>query len=153
MVEDMAGNLDQALLIARTEQLRALRAGNLSQMQGSKVVSGYIRRAMRNGTVCAACLALDGTEVESLDPGSFASHPACACYGQPRLKYGKTPSFPSGPEWFDTQPESVQLQILGKGKFELFKAGQLDWGNVAKIHNDPVWGPTIKQGTIEDLTR
>lgn len=151
MQKAMAGNLDRALLIARTEQLRALRAGNLEQMKQSKVVNGYIRRAQRNATVCPACLALDGTQQATADV--FKSHPACCCFAQPVLKFGKTPSFPSGPEWLATQPESVQRSVLGPGKFELFKAGKLDWSQVAQVHNDPVWGPTIRQGTVSALRK
>ncbi len=151
MAEDMAGNLDRALTIARTEQLRALRAGSLEQMKASKVVAGYIRRAQRSANVCAACLALDGQEQATEDV--FASHPSCACFAQPTLKYGKTPSFPSGPEWFETQPESAQRQILGAAKFELYQEGKLDWSQVAKIHNDPVWGPTIRQRMVGEMKR
>jgi hypothetical protein len=150
MAQSMAGNLDRALLIAITEQNRALRAGSLEQMKQSKVVNGYIRRAQRNGAVCAACLALDGTEQATGD--IFKSHPRCHCFAQPKLKYGKTPAFPSGIQWLEKQPESVQKSILGKGKFELFKSGGLDWGQVAKVHNDPTWGPTIRQGTIAEVT-
>jgi hypothetical protein len=146
MAEDMAGNLDRALLIARTEQLRALRTGSLEQMRQSNVVSGYIRRAQRNATVCGACLALDGTEVESADPESFASHPNCQCYAQPKLTFGKTPAFQSGQDWFEEQPENVQEQILGPGKFELYQNGELDWGNLARVVEDPVWGMQIRQG-------
>jgi hypothetical protein len=151
MVEAMSGNLNRALMIARTEQIRALRAGNLEQFGSSKVVSGFIRRAQRSSNVCAACLALDGTEVDSMDQGSFASHPNCRCYAQPKLTYGKTPSFPTGPEWLETQPEKVQRSILGAGKFELYKAGKLDWSKVAKVHDDSTWGPTIKQGTVASV--
>lgn len=151
MAENMAGNLDRALLIARTEQLRALRAGSLDQMQQSNVVSGYIRRAQRNGTVCPACLALDGQEYDVEE--DISSHPNCQCFLAPRLRFGKTPSFPTGQEWLATQPESVQLSILGQSKFDLYKSGNLDWGNVAKIYNDPTWGPTIKQGTLAEVTQ
>jgi len=151
MAENMAGNLDRALLIARTEQLRALRAGNLEQMKESNVVKGYIRRAQRNATVCPACLALDGTMQATAD--IFASHPACQCYAQPVLRFGKTPSFPSGPEWFDDQPEKVQRSILGPGKFQIYKDGNLDWGSVAKVHTDPTWGPMIKQSTLAEILR
>lgn len=151
MQKHMAGNLDRALLIARTEQLRALRAGSLEQMKQSNVVNGYIRRAQRNSQTCAACLALDGTYQKSAEV--FKSHPACRCYAQPVLRYGKTPSFPSGPEWLAKQPESVQRSVLGKGKFELFKDGKLDWGQVAQVHEDPVWGPTILQGKVSEAIR
>ncbi len=151
MAQDMAGNLDRALLIAITEQNRALRAGSLEQMKQSKVVKGYVRRAQRNAQVCAACLALDGQEQDTDE--IFASHPRCHCYAQPLLRFGKTPSFPSGPEWLSKQSDAVQEKVLGPGKFKLFKQGALDWGSVAKVHDDPVWGPTIKQGTVLDLKR
>jgi hypothetical protein len=150
MARSMSGNLTRAVLIARTEQIRALRAANLQQMQGSKVVSGYIRRAQRNGTVCAACLALDGTEQASAE--IFASHPNCQCYAQPVLKFGKTPAFQSGPEWLAEQPESMQRLILGKGRFEAYQSGGLDWGSVARVHEDPVWGPTIRQTKLAQIT-
>jgi SPP1 gp7 family putative phage head morphogenesis protein len=149
MAENMAGNLDRALLIARTEQLRALRAGNQAQFQQSNVVSGYIRRAQRNATVCPACLSLDG-KIYPTDE-LFAQHPADQCYMQPVLRFGKTPSFPTGQEWLATQPESVQRQILGKGKFELYKDGKLDWSKVAVVHDNPIWGPTIRQGTMAEV--
>ena len=151
MQQHMAGNLDRALLIARTEQLRALRAGSLDQMKQSNVVNGYIRRAQRNSQTCAACLALDGTYQKSAEV--FKSHPNCRCYAQPVLRYGKTPTFPSGPEWFDKQTPAVQLQILGKGKYQLYKDGNLTWSEVAQIKHDPVWGPTIRQGTIGEIIR
>lgn len=151
MAENMAGNLDRALLISRTEQLRALRAGTMEQFKGSNVVSGYIRRAQHSAATCAACLSLDGQEYDT--KVDVASHPNCRCYLSPLLKYGKTPSFPTGPEWFDDQPESVQLSILGKGKFELYKAGELDWGSVANVVNDPTWGPTIQQATVAEATQ
>lgn len=149
MQESMAGNLDRALTIARTEQIRALRAGSLEQMQQSQVVSGYIRRAQRSGNVCAACLALDGTELASDEV--FESHPNCMCYPQPVLKYGKTPAFPSGPEWFAEQKEATQREILGPGKFKLFQEGRLDWGRVTSIQEDPVWGPTIRLTAVAEL--
>jgi hypothetical protein len=152
MAEAMAGNLDRALLIARTEQLRALRAGNMDQFAKSNVVKGYMRRSQRNGTVCGACLSLDNGQIYPTDE-MFAQHPNDQCFMQPVLRFGKTPSFPTGPEWLETQPEAVQRQILGKGKYELYKNGQLDWGNVAKIHNDPTWGPTIKQTPLSELTK
>jgi SPP1 gp7 family putative phage head morphogenesis protein len=149
MSENMAGNLDRALLIARTETLRALRAGNLDQMRQSNVVSGYIRRAQRNGTVCPACLALDGQEYDT--EVDVESHPNCQCFLAPKLRFGTTPSFPSGPEWFDTLSEDKQRGILGPGRYDLYASGDLDWGKVATIHQDENWGPTIQQTSLAEL--
>lgn len=149
MAEDMAGNLDRALLIAVTEQNRALRAASLDQMQSSKVIKGYIRRSQRNATVCGACLALDGIPMPSDE--IFANHPRCHCFAQPVLRFGKTPDIETGPEWLARQPEATQLQVLGKGKFELLKQNKLDWTKMADIHNDPIWGPTVRQGLLADV--
>lgn len=151
MADSMGGNLDRAMTIARTEQLRALRTANLQQMQDSQVVSGYIRRAQRSGNVCSACLSLDGQEYDTQEEAEFESHPNCACYPQPKLTVGDTPAFPSGPEWFDTLDEAQQRDMLGAGRFKLYQSGDLDWGKVAIIHDDPTWGATIKQATLADL--
>lgn len=149
MADAMGGNFDRALTIARTEQLRALRTSNLAQMDKSNVVSGYIRRAQRSGNVCPACIALDGTFQDTAE--IFAAHPNDQCYAQPVLKFGKTPQFPSGPEWFDTLPPTQQQKMLGPGRFKLYQDGALDWGKVATVHEDPTWGPTIRQTTLGEL--
>lgn len=151
MADGMAGNLDRALTIARTEQLRALRTSNLAQMDQSNVVDGYIRRAQRSGNVCPACLSLDGQEYETMEEAQFESHPNCSCFASPILKYGGTPAFPSGPEWFDTLPEKQQRSMLGAGRFGLYQDGNLDWGRVATIQNNPVWGKTVQQTPLGDL--
>jgi hypothetical protein len=151
MAQYMAGNLDRALLIARSEQLRALRAGNMAQMDGSNVVKGYLRRSQRNATVCPACLALDDGETIYPTDEMFAQHPNDQCFMQPVLTFGKTPKFQTGPEWLATQPESVQRQILGAGRYDLYQSGDLNWGNVATVVNDPVWGPTVQTTPVGDL--
>jgi hypothetical protein len=153
MADAMAGNLDRALTIARTEQLRALRTANLAQMAASEVVEGYVRRAQLAGNVCPACLALSGTFYRTEAAAAFDAHPNCACYAQPILKFGPTPTFPTGPEWFDTLPESQQRAMLGPGRYALYADGRLDWQRVATVHDDPTWGATIKLTAIEDLSK
>jgi hypothetical protein len=151
MAEDMAGNLDRALLVARTEQLRAERAGNMAQLDQSNVVAGYQRRSQRNGTVCDACLALDNDEIYPTDE-MFAQHPGDQCYMSPVLRFGKTPSFETGAEWFDKQPETLQQKILGPGKFELYQSGNFDWSKAGKVVVDPTWGPQVVSTPLADMT-
>ena len=61
MAKDMAGNLERALRIARTEQLRAYRRASTEQMRQSGVIEGWIWRSALQPTTCLACLAMDGT--------------------------------------------------------------------------------------------
>lgn len=149
MVDYMRGNLDRALLIARTEQLRALRTGSLAQFEKSEVVAGYVRRSQRSANVCVACLALDGTALPSSEV--FAIHPNCQCFPQPVLKFGKSPDFPPAREWFDTLPETQQRSMLGPSRYERYEAGVWDWDEAYKIRDHPVWGPTISVTPLRDL--
>jgi SPP1 gp7 family putative phage head morphogenesis protein len=151
MAQAMAGNLDRALTVARTEQIRALRVANLEQMQTSGVVAGYVRRAQRSSNVCPACIALDGTVYRTLEAASFEAHPNCACVAQPVLTFGRTPTFPTGPQWFATLPERQQRAMLGPGRYTLYEQGQLDWQRVATIDDNPTWGKTIKLTPLAEL--
>jgi hypothetical protein len=75
----------------------------------------------------------------------------CACFMQPKLKYGKTPEFPSGPEWFGTLGKEQLAAMLGPARYKLYQAGGLDWGKVAQIHEDPVWGREVRIATMDEL--
>ena len=61
MRDDLAGGLNKALVIARTEGLRPYREVGRSQYEKSGVVTGQKRLCGHDGRVCAACLADEGT--------------------------------------------------------------------------------------------
>jgi len=150
MADAMAGNLNRATLIARTEQIRAYRTATQMQYQASGVVSGYQRRAALSDRTCAACLALDG-KVYQTDQ-LIDSHPACRCVMIPILSEYDSPTLPTGPDWFNQQNAATQQKILGAAKYKAWKDGRFAFEDVARVKDDKTWGPTIRTASLSELT-
>lgn len=144
----MDNNLQRALTIARTEQMRALRTAEQATIKQSKVCDGFVRRSQRASNVCPSCIALDG-KFYQVDE-QFDSHPNCACYLEPKIT-GYNPDIPSSRDWFDTLPPKQQEDMLGPSLYQAYKTGDLNWDEIPEIIHDPIWGNTIRQHTLKEL--
>ena len=149
MRDGLAGGLQKALTIARTEQMRVYREANRQQMQVSSVVSGYMRISTRDDRVCPACLALDGTTygVDEVMP----EHPNGRCGQVPVVIGVDAPQWEKGPEWFAGRPEATQRKILGNKRYEMWRDGQVDFGQMASIRQDGVWGESTQATPVAEL--
>jgi hypothetical protein len=65
MQDGLAGGLNKALQISRTEMLRAYRTSSQAEYKASGVVERYRRLAARGPRTCAGCLAEDGREYDN----------------------------------------------------------------------------------------
>lgn len=139
----------RALLIARTETMRASRSATLrSYRANSDVVIGWRWMSAKNSRTCPVCLAMDGKEFPlSVD---FASHPACRCAATP-ITDASDPPGESGEEWFARQPEEVQRKILGPSKLALYKDGKLELGDLVVETDHPRWGKGRTEATLASL--
>lgn len=147
MAEGLAAGLDKALVIARTEQLRAYRTASQEQYKESGVVSQYQRHAAASERTCLECIALDG-KIYSTDV-DFETHPQCRCFMTPIID-GVNPPGAKTLTWFENQPEAKQREIMGNSRYELYKAGTpLD--AFVKVTNDPTWGNTISAVPLAEL--
>lgn len=147
MVEAMGGGLDRALLIARTETLRAYRAASVEQYRQSGVVSGFKRLAARD-EACLACLVLDG-EIYELE-SEFDDHPNGRCTVVPIIAGIEEPQWQTGQEWFEAQSEERQREIMGNARFELWQNG-VPLDKFARRVHDDVWGDAPAIVNIRDL--
>lgn len=139
----------RALLIARATTLRAYRESAIEVYRyNSSRVTGWRWLASKSRRTCASCLGLDGTEHPLTEP--FGSHPLCRCTTVPVLASGNVPMSKTGAQWFDEQPESVQRHILGRGKYRLYKNGNIKLADVVDRH-DSAWGPTANVKPIKRL--
>lgn len=58
----------------------------------------------------------------------------------------------SGESWFSRQPESVQREMMGPGKFEAWQKGQFEFSQLSKDYDDPAYGTLKREATLTELT-
>ena len=151
--------LSRALTIARTETNRAFReASRLQYAANPNLIKGYRRSSTKDGLVCMACLALDGTFYETNEP--LDSHPNCRCaivpdtltYEDLGLDVPMPPPVETGQEWFARQDEATQRKMMGQtARFEAWKSGQVSLDDMVQVRSDPRWGKTASVKPLKEL--
>ena len=142
MARALAGGLQRALVVARTEQIRAYRSASLQAYQESGVVIGHKRLTAHDSRVCAACLADEG-HVYGLDEMMW-SHPQCRCTSVPVLRGAEEPQWELGEEWLRRQDPATQNQIFGSwAAADAFRRG-VPLKEFMRVTNEGDWGMTIR---------
>lgn len=146
------GGLYRATNIARTELLDASRqAAHQSRQENSSTVIGWRWHCDPSANTCPACYAQDG-ELHPADEIGPNDHPQGRCVGIPVTKSWRDlgidlnepeESGQSAKEWFAAQPASVQQQIMGQKRWELFNRGEIGWGDMSHVRHNPGWRDSI----------
>lgn len=153
----------RAETIARTEIISAYRDANLERYRHSSAVKGWQWSATLDHRTCAMCIAMDGQVFPLSVP--FATHPSCRCspipvlytfqelgLGYLGLQEPVPPDFGKrGEEWFKSQPLSVQENILGKSKFELYRTNQINLQDLVQEFRHPVYGASRQERSIRSM--
>lgn len=152
------GGLHRAENIAITEMLDAHReSAHRWQQKHASVMRGWIWLAALDSRTCPACLDMHGTEhkIEELGP---IDHPRGRCSRMPITKSWKelgidAPETPAVPitkarDWFERQPRSVRLNIMGPERLRKLETGELSWGKIATIRPNPNWRPSIATASL-----
>lgn len=158
--QELGGNLTRALRISRTEVLRAYRTASLTNYQANAdVVKGWRWLATPDERTCMACIALDGREF-ALDKSFFPGHVNCRCTAEPlTISYQdmglNVKESGQGRElardWFGTLSGAQQQAMMGKGKYEAYKAGKIGLDDFIKeTHNDD-WGDSFGEASLADM--
>ena len=127
------GGITRAQVIARTEMADAHRgAAEASQNANTDVLEGWVWWAQLGPRTCSSCIAQHG-QLHPLDEPGPLDHHQGRCTRLPRTKTWEElgfhgipetrPEIELGPDWFDRQPENVQLAILGPKKLEAWMGG------------------------------
>lgn len=151
MRDDLAGGLNKALVIARTEGLRPYREASRAQYESSGVVTGQKRLCAHDGRVCGACLADEGTLYDLSEV--ISDHPQGRCTPVPVVRGMPETTWTAGEDWFKTQPESVQESILGPGRLQAYNEGLFNFGNLVRRTNDKTWGKGLNPRSLADLLK
>lgn len=150
--------LDRAMNISRTEILRAYRSAAIESYQlNPDVVKGWTWMAQLSTRTCSACWAMHGTEFELDDP--FDSHPRCRCSPVPRTATWSDLGFDdiddrdraltSGPDRFANLTPAEQRQILGPGKYDLYREG-VPFEKFASHSHSKKWGGMYREATLAE---
>lgn len=57
----------------------------------------------------------------------------------------------TGKDWFDRQDEATQRSMMGKDKFDAWKEGKFEFGNLSSTHTDDVYGEMRGETPLKDL--
>jgi SPP1 gp7 family putative phage head morphogenesis protein len=141
----------RGVLIARTEIIRSYRTANTDvYKRNADVIRGWRWTAAKTAATCAMCLALDG-EIFPVDQ-TLSSHPACRCsmVPLPNTDFGG-PQPQSGEKFFQNLSEREQNATLGKGKAEMYRAGQITLKDNIHWVDSPEWGRQPASRRLDNL--
>jgi len=143
--------LTDALRTARTVQLYSYRqAENAQFVANADVLDGVVWSAELDDRVCMSCVALHG---QVFPVGTIANdHHNGRCAMLPLAKGADSPIEQSGADWFASQPESRQRDMMGAGRFEAWKDGAFDFSALTQPYQDDVYGEMRREASLKDLT-
>lgn len=147
--QGLATSFTRMVTIARTEVLRVARQTTLDNYRHSNVVRAYRRVASKSQRTCIACLALDGEIYPLTRP--FEEHVNGRCVSVPVLIRGTPLAYETGREWFARQPEGVQRQMMGPGRWDLWQSGDVTWDDLVRIHENETWGNSPQVTPVREL--
>lgn len=156
------GQMSNVLTVCRTETLRAYRtASDETYAANNDVLDSWIWCSAHQENTCASCWAMDGTRHRLEEP--LMDHVQGRCSKLPVTKPWSSiiPGY-NGPEtrmtgwdsetYFSKLPEESQLKVLGKGKFDLYQAGEIRLSDIPVLNTSEVWGDSYQVGSIQHAT-
>ena len=140
--------LDWAINWTRTLQLNAYReASRRTYLENQNVVKGWWWSSALDNRTCLGCIEMHGTWHPLSEPlndhhrGRCGPIPDVLSYADLGLTVDEEPfAMRRGEDWFNAQPQSVQMQMMGPGKYDAWKNGLFDFSQLVRQYNDPVWG-------------
>jgi SPP1 gp7 family putative phage head morphogenesis protein len=153
--EALATSAYRAQRLARTETLRAYRAGTLELYRQSNVVKRWRWVAALSARTCGACLAMHGQVLE-LDDVVF-DHPNGRCVAVPlteqdlSLLTAGQDTLPDSWLWFWQQSFEVRDRILGPLRHEALRRGYIGYNDIYHVRRTP-FGKTLGIRPLEQVT-
>lgn len=117
----------------------AVSAFNSTLIEGYRIqvsVPGWAWRARLDSKTCGMCWAMHGRWFPLETP--FYSHPRCRCLAIPAMEQSL---IDTGPIWFADLSDEEQLEILGRGRYDLYKSGRVTLADMVMEREHPLWGP------------
>lgn len=149
--DEMGGSLTDALRMTRTVQLYSYReATRANYAANPDVVEGWYWYAELDPDTCASCIAQHGS-LHTIDE-VLNDHHNGRCAMVPAVIGADNPIGSDGETWFNGLSEAEQRRVLGDGKYDAWKAGDVEFGAFSGTHDDPVYGPMRVEASLKELT-
>jgi hypothetical protein len=157
--ESMGKALSWALRTARTTQLYSYReASRANYTANAHIVKGWRWLSAKSKETCLACLSMDGKEFQLDVPlndhqnGRCTMVPITVTYRDLGLDVDEAPQTrETARQWFEKQDEATQQAMMGKQKWEAWKAQKFEFDALAKESPDAVWGKIRVETPLKEL--
>ena len=73
------------------------------------------------------------------------------CAMVPLVKGFDNPVDEMGTDWFEQQPASTQMSMMGKGKYQAWRSGKFQLSQLTTEHTDDVYGPMRIEQSLKKL--
>jgi SPP1 gp7 family putative phage head morphogenesis protein len=147
----LGGSQTRALLIARTETVRAYRNSTQRIYEAnSDVLAGWMWLSARSSRTCAVCWAKYGTIFPVTKP--MPAHVSCRCTMVPLTDKAQAKEMGSGAELFAGMDDEAQEKILGPTRFEAYKAGA-SLSDFVTLERSRRWGDSYVTRPVSQLRR
>lgn len=146
----IANALADAMRLVRTALLYAYREATRLNYQYNGI-EFWQWFATLDERVCMSCVVMHGT-VHSVEE-SLNDHHNGRCAMLPVVDGVLPIEENAGTDWFRRLPESQQKAMMGKGKFEAWKAGKFDLPELSRTYTDDVYGEMRSEAPLKDLVK
>lgn len=152
----IAGAIDRAFGVGLTDSLRMTRTVQIYSYRYANHAT-YIANGVDTWTwfsrldparTCMSCVSMHGTVHPATE--TLNDHHNGLCLAIPNVA-GANLVNENGADWFGKQSDSTQLQMMGKGRFEAWKEGKIDFAQLSATHKDDVYGEMRVVAPLKDL--
>ncbi len=149
LIQDaFGGGLTDALRNTRTVQIYSYRESARENYISSGVVDKWIWWAELDADTCEACIAEHGS-IHDLDE-TLDGHYNCRCAPLPYVE-GLTETPERGEDWFNNLSEAEQRGVMGDTKYDAYKAGKFEFGDMVRRNENEVYGQMVGVVPLKDL--
>lgn len=150
MVDAYGMGLTDSMRIARTVQLYSYReANNAVQVANADLLQGVVWCAEMDDRTCLSCISLHG---QVFPVGTICNdHHNGRCAMLPWTKESENPIQQTGEQWFGEQSEATQKNMMGEAKWQAWKDGKFEFGQLSKDYHDDVYGMMKGEASLKSL--
>ena len=142
--------LTDSLRMTRTVQIYSYRYANHATYMANDIATWTWFSRLDPARTCMSCVQMHGTVHSAAE--TLNDHHSGLCIPIPNVANVNLVGAP-GEDWFNQQNAATQAQMMGPGKYDAWKAGKLDFGNLSTTHNDPVYGEMRVAAPLKELVK